>query len=66
MGYRQGSPREEKSATMFPLEHFHRQSDQFRAEAIRRAEHARLVKLVLDARRLFRQSPRQTEADNKR
>lgn len=51
---------------MLPLDALYRQSNDFRAEAIRRAEHARLVKLVLDARRLFRPAPRQADADKTR
>lgn len=51
---------------MLPLETLYRQSNDFREEAIRRAEHARLVKLVLDARRLFRPAIRQADADKKR
>lgn|GEM_PF-2686779 len=46
---------------MFSLETLYRQNGASRDESIRRAEHARLVKLVLDARRLLRSTPTKSE-----
>jgi len=47
--------------TMFSLEMLYRQTEGFRQESIRRAEYARLVKLVLDARRLLHPFNRQDD-----